>query len=154
MLTCFFTFIDVPDTNCISGDVRLTYQQQGGAAGNLEICFENQWQAACSAFFFQAALNVTCRSLGFDEYEDSQFNHVFLSDPVINTSTPVLAEFITCSGSENSLSQCSFGLEVRRKRQESCSPEQVLGVVCQCESWHAFSNYVCRKRELEANCRH
>ena len=123
--------VDVPDTGCQDGDVRLTYQQQGGAVGNVEICFENQWQAACNQFFNQEALNVTCRFLGFDEYQNSPSGHMFNLGPIINASIPVFEEFLSCSGTESGLSECLF--ISRRKRQTACSPDQVVRITCQCK---------------------
>ena len=111
--------------------MRLTYQQQGGAVGNVEICFQNQWQAACNQFFNQAALNVTCRFLGFDEYQNSPFGHMFNLDPIINASIPVFEEFLSCSGTESGLSECLF--INRRKRQTACSPDEVVRITCQCK---------------------
>lgn len=126
--------IDFPDTGCLTGDVRLTYRAQGNAEGNVEICSGNQWQAACDAFFTEADLNVTCRALGFDEYEFSQSLHEIIA-PIVNSSVPIFEEFWSCSGNEPDLFECILSAENRRKRQITslCSPDQVVRVLCQCK---------------------
>lgn len=126
-----FPRIDFPDTGCFTGDVRLTYRAQGGAEGNVEICSGDQWQAACRDSFTEANLNVTCRTLGFNEYETSQFLHE-LVDPIVNSSVPTLEDPFPCFGNEPSLFECI--LVKRRKRQvATCNPDLVVRVLCQCK---------------------
>lgn len=122
--------IDYPDTGCEDFDVRLAYRDQGSATGNVEICMDNVWMAACSSFFQQEEINVTCRALGFNAFELSQFFHESIN-PIINDTVSIFERPLGCFGGEPRLASCQ--LLLRRKRNLLCDPSQVVRVRCQCE---------------------
>ena len=123
-------FVDFPETGCQNFDVRLAYRQTD-AIGNVEICINNEWQAACQRFFDQADINVTCRALGFDEFSDSRsFLHESII-PIVNNTVSIYEEPLFCSGRERSLASCQ--IPQRRKRNVLCDPNEVVRIQCLCK---------------------
>ena len=108
--------------------MRLTYRDKSAATGNLEICVNNEWQPICAQLFTQADLNVTCRALGFNEYESSSFQSDAI-EPIINNTASTLQQPLPllCSGTEEQLSLCP----VSDEELFPCSPNQVVRVRCQ-----------------------
>lgn len=122
--------IDYPDTECEDFDVRLTYRDKSAATGNLEICINNEWQPICAQLFTEADLNVTCRALGFNEYESSSYLREFI-EPIISNTAIIFQRPLpfVCSGTEEQLSLCQ---EIPESVEGLlCSSDQVVRAHCQ-----------------------
>ena len=108
--------------------MRLSYRERSNATGNLEICFDNMWSAAadCSGVD-QEVLEVACRALGFDDFDDLSLIPS-TSSPVRSFTQPFFVGGLSCLGTETHLSQCEELLGKRRKRIDC--PFATIGVQC------------------------
>ena len=108
--------------------MRLAYRQTP-AIGNVEICRNNVWLGVCDTFFGQQEIDVACRSLGFNEFEESQSIHESIQ-PIINNSVSIFEESLNCRGSEPNFSFCE-DVPLRFKRNVLCNSSQVVRIRCQ-----------------------
>jgi hypothetical protein len=102
-LTCLSICLDISTPECAQLDVRLTFREQGGAIGNLEICVNNTWLAIDRPS--PNLLPVACRALGFTDLQTG----VVLVSNVINPQLlppPYLANELVCQGVEQNLRDC------------------------------------------------
>lgn len=125
---------DYPDFGCSDNDVRLTYRQTR-AVGNVEICKNNVWLGVCNDFLRQGGINVACRFLGFNEFEESQFIHESIQ-PIINNSVSIFEEFLDCVGSEPNFTFCPPPISFTNV---FCDPSQVVRIRCQARPEVLFS---------------
>lgn len=127
----------IPDSNlfeCSNFDVRLVFREASTAAGNLEICLDNQWNQVCSETFGQAELNVVCRALGFQAFEHGFEEHHFLTPLIFNSATVPLQNTFNCSGFERHLANCSRS----HTAVETCSNTRIE-CLCKCDyNSHSF----------------
>lgn len=132
---CISLHVDYEDDRCTPFDVRLSYRELNNATGNLQICLAGQWESVCLPSS-QDVVNIACRALGFTDFEDLPLNHRVLSPVVDAVSRPPVEVFLSCSGAESNLTECSVGpLAGRRRRQtEACSASNAARVGCLGES--------------------
>ena len=98
---------DYMDNGCTDFDVRLTYREQNSAIGNLEICFNDEWQQVLSSTLDSADIDVACRSLGFTAFDNfPELNPRILLQFFPTTSESFFTLSFNCSGEEKTLREC------------------------------------------------
>lgn len=120
-----------PDDGCSLLDVRLSFRERGGATGNLEVCSGGEWQFVCGSLLGVDELDVICRSLGFDEFEQSSGFVSLAEGSIVDETLDEILQFVDCTGEEQALSQC---LIPQRKRRNVCELPNPR-ITCQCEWW-------------------
>lgn len=88
--------------------MRLTYREQNGATGNLEICFDNVWQAVDINTFDSQAIRVACTVLGYDV---SEVVPSVSASPVQSTTQTRFVSLLNCTGNETRLNGCEVSGE-------------------------------------------
>ncbi|CAI8015589.1 Neurotrypsin [Geodia barretti] len=110
--------------SCAHGDVRLTGRQSENE-GRLEICNSfSVWGTVCNKHWTQAVSKVVCHSLGYD-YEEGSY-HTYYTFDRIPATLPISADYVRCSGSENSLGECTYFSH----SFSECSHDDDIGIIC------------------------
>lgn len=99
--------LDYTESECREFSLRMTFRERTEAAGNLEICYGNEWNIMCADLLDQNVLNVACRALGFTAFEQSIADHRFLPTTAYVQGT-AFEQKLNCSGIESSLSECEI----------------------------------------------
>ena len=89
--------------------------------GTVEVCFNNTYGSICHNLWNENDAQVVCRSLGFSSENTSALNNAYYG----SSSGSIYLNNIQCTGDEQSLSNCSFSLEI-----DECTHEQDAGVSC------------------------
>ncbi|CAI8040127.1 Neurotrypsin, partial [Geodia barretti] len=86
---------------CGDGEVRL----DGGftsSTGRVEVCMDRRWGGVCSDGFDMKDARVVCSELDFNPGDGA-----IIEGPVTLEASPVFVGSVTCTGSEQSFSECS-----------------------------------------------
>ncbi|CAI8040135.1 Deleted in malignant brain tumors 1 protein [Geodia barretti] len=86
---------------CEDGEVRL----DGGftsSTGRMEVCMDRRWGGVCSDGFNVKDARVVCSELDFNPGDGA-----IIEGPVTLEASPVFVGSVTCTGSEQSFSECS-----------------------------------------------
>ena len=124
-MTLMYLFLSIPDYSapqCDQFDVRLTFREQGGATGDLEICVNNTWLAVCNnSPGFATSLPVTCQALGFTANAPATFI------PPINPFNQQTfgGGFFCLPGLDQMLTDCDS-----IQTDNFCSPQDFLRISC------------------------
>lgn len=72
-IVCHILFVDISETECDEGDVRLVSQLQRGQ-GIVQVCFNNSWSSLCHSGtqFDVNEGRVVCNQLGFQSSQGSR----------------------------------------------------------------------------------
>ncbi|CAI8018661.1 Neurotrypsin [Geodia barretti] len=109
---------------CAHGDVRLTNGQSENE-GRLEICNSfSVWGTVCNKHWTQAVSKVACHSFGYG-YEEGSY-HTYSTFNRIPATFAIAADYVRCSGSENSLRECTYFSH----SFSECSHNDDIGIIC------------------------
>ncbi|XP_067222123.1 scavenger receptor cysteine-rich type 1 protein M130-like [Chanodichthys erythropterus] len=89
-------------------------------SGRVEILYDDQWGTVCDDDWDIEDAEVVCRQLGCGRAVSAHSEAYFGQG-----SDPIWLDYLQCSGSESSLTQCSHSLE-----NHNCGHEEDAGVVC------------------------
>ena len=96
----------------------------GPHEGRVEVLHNRAWGTVCSFRWDLQAATVVCRQLGYGRAVAALRNAAY-----VRGSGPIWYDYVRCSGSEASLTQCSHrGLGVH-----SCGHSEDAGVICASE---------------------
>lgn len=112
--------------------MRMTFREMTEAAGNLEICYGNEWNIMCADLLDQNVLDVVCRALGFTAFEQSIADHRFLPTIAFVLETAFEKKF-NCSGTESSLSECDIEVAPARNTTISLCLDVRIQCLGKCE---------------------
>lgn len=120
--------------NCAEFDVRLSYRERDNATGNLEICLDNTWQSVCTEGINNlGVIDVACRSLGFNDFDGTEQDHLAVP-PVVVQGELIVQNAFFCDGSEQSLFECLPVNQGQFEGSRVCTTqEDALRVQCLCK---------------------